>query len=139
YEVEAAHSALILPVRDQIPDVGKKKIVFDEPEQAAPLGVEVIDGRRNRPERMLMRDVAAGTWMLDIDPAYGPAASRRHPDGLLYTEIARDRYWITQDDPLSARARSDWSIRFQREEKKTARETMTASREATEAKWDARV
>ena len=55
------------------------------------------------------------------------------------TEIARDRYWITQDDPLSARARSDWSIRFQREETKGTRETMTSAKEATEAKWDARV
>lgn len=123
FEVEAAHSALILPVRDPIPDVGRKRIVFEEPEQAPPLGVHAVDGRRNRPERMLMRDITAGSWMLDVDPAYGTSAARRFPDGLLYTEIARDRYWITQDDPLSARARSDWSIRFQREE----------------PKWDARV
>ena len=115
FDVEAANSALILPVRDAIPDVGKKKVEFAEPEQAEPLEVELIDGRRNRPERAVLRDVAAGTWMLDVDPAYGPA-SRRYPDGLQYTEIARDRYWITQDDPLSARARSDWSIRLQRED-----------------------
>lgn len=70
-----------------------------------------------------MRDVAAGSWMLDIDPGYGAGPARRYPDGLLYTEIGRDRYWITEDDPLSARARSDWSIRLQRED----------------MQWDARV
>jgi hypothetical protein len=75
---------------------------------------------------MAATDVAAGLWALDIDPGYG-ASSRRYPDGLEFSEAARDRYWIQERDPLSARARSDWTIRLSREELGWEARVVTAS------------
>ena len=49
-----------------------------------------------------------------MDPRYW-----RHwiyPDGLEFTEDALETYTIQQDDPLSGRARSDWTIRLHRPE-----------------------
>ena len=115
YEVDPANSALILPVRDPLPDADKPRIAFFESEQAEPLGVRIVEAGSGRPLRAVARDVATGLWALDIDPGHG-AQTRVYPDGLEYSESARDRYWIQERDPLSARARSDWSVRLRRED-----------------------
>ena len=115
YEVDPANSALILPVRDPLPDADKPRIAFFESEQAEPLGVRIVEAGSGRPLRAVARDVATGLWALDIDPGRG-AQTRVYPDGLEYSESARDRYWIQERDPLSARARSDWSVRLRRED-----------------------
>ncbi|MFJ4553932.1 ABC transporter substrate-binding protein [Streptomyces sp. NPDC088817] len=47
-----------------------------------------------------------------LDPNYG--GSRTYPDGLRYEESARETYRIRHDDPLSARAVSEWPIRLRR-------------------------
>ncbi|HET9169047.1 MAG TPA: CocE/NonD family hydrolase [Actinospica sp.] len=125
FDVDAARSAIRLPVRDPRPDAGKPAIVFAEPEHAEPLDVRIIETEQARPLRMTATDVAAGLWAMDIDPGYG--GSRRYPDGLEFTEAARDRYWIQEHDPLSARARSDWSIRLRREDSGWDARVVTAS------------
>ena len=114
FEVDAANSSLLLPVRDPSHDSSKPAIRFAEAEQAEPLEVRSLESRNGRPARAVARDVASGLWALDVDPGYG--GSRVYPDGLEFTEIARERYWIQEDDPLSARARSDWSVRLRRED-----------------------
>jgi putative CocE/NonD family hydrolase len=115
FAVDAANSALLLPVRDPEPDAAKPPISFAAPEQAEPLEVRALDaGGERRAGRAVARDVAAGLWAIDTDPGLGGA--RAYPDGLERTEFGRDRYWIQEDDPLSAHARSDWRLRLKRPE-----------------------
>ncbi|MEW1718495.1 CocE/NonD family hydrolase [Streptomyces sp. NPDC093109] len=106
-------SSLELPVRQ--PEAQPRPVVFGPPEQSEPLGVvfpATLD--EERPERLVVRDVAKGLWRLEVDPRYG--GSRVYPDGLEFTEDALETYTIQEDDPLSARTRSDWTIRLHRPE-----------------------
>ncbi|MFJ6937198.1 CocE/NonD family hydrolase [Streptomyces sp. NPDC101132] len=110
WTLDPAGSSLELPVRARTPSEG---VAFEEPEQAPPLGVtfpETLD--EPRPERVVVRDVAAGTWRLEVDPRYG--GKRVYPDGLEFEEDALEVYEVQDDDPLSARARSEWRIRLHR-------------------------
>ncbi|MFF7164612.1 CocE/NonD family hydrolase [Streptomyces sp. NPDC008086] len=130
FVLEPAGSSLELPVRAPAleesatgsPDVaadggmdGDAAITFEEPEQAEPLGVNFpLTLDEPRPERLVVRDVAKGEWRLEVDPRYG--GTRVYPDGLEFTEDALEQYTINEADPLSARTRSDWSIRLHRPE-----------------------
>lgn len=105
-------SALLLPERRPGSDDGRRAVEFAEPEQAPPLPVRLGE-REPRPERRVVHDVDTGEWTLEVDPNYG--GSRTYPDGLVYTESAREYYRIRLDDPLSAVAGSAWEIRLQRE------------------------
>ncbi|AZS86628.1 CocE/NonD family hydrolase [Streptomyces griseoviridis] len=109
--VRPADSALLLPVREP---GAEPAIRFEEPEQAPPLAVTYDAPAEPRPERLVTRDVATGEWVLDVDPNYG--GSRTYPDGLRYEESARETYRIRSDDPLSASAVSEWTIRLRRGE-----------------------
>ncbi|MEV0485605.1 CocE/NonD family hydrolase [Streptomyces sp. NPDC050508] len=112
FTLDPEGSALELPVRErELAD----DIRFGEPEEAEPLGVNypaTLD--EPRPERLVVRDVAKGEWRLEVDPRYG--GTRVYPDGLEFTEDALETYTIDESDPLSARTRSDWSIRLHRPE-----------------------
>lgn len=99
-----------LPVRAHTED----DITFEEPEQSEPLAVEYPDNPDERPERLVVRDVAKGDWRLEVDPRYG--GTRIYPDGLEFSEDALETYTINEADPLSAHTRSDWSIRLHRPE-----------------------
>lgn len=121
FALEPAGSSLELPVRaralnelaDQAAD--GTAITFEEPEQAEPLGVNTpVTLDEPRPERLVVRDVAKGEWRLEVDPRYG--GTRVYPDGLEFTEDALETYTINESDPLTARTRSDWSIRLHRPE-----------------------
>lgn len=112
FTLDADGSFAELPVRRHTED---HAIAFEEPEQAEPLGVvhpATLD--EQRPERLVVRDVAKGEWRLEVDPRYG--GTRVYPDGLEFTEDAVETYTIQEQDPLSARTRSDWSIRLHRPE-----------------------
>ncbi|MEU1016788.1 CocE/NonD family hydrolase [Streptomyces sp. NPDC005898] len=112
FTLEPAGSFLELPVRAGGPD---PTITFEPPEQAEPLGVThpaTLD--EERPERLVVRDVARGEWRLEVVP--GAGGTRVHPDGLEFTEDAVETYTIHESDPLSARARSDRTIRLHRPE-----------------------
>ncbi|OAH11587.1 CocE/NonD family hydrolase [Streptomyces jeddahensis] len=111
FVLDPAGSTLELPVREVTVDA----ITFAEPEQSEPLGVVIpltLDGQR--PERLVVRDVAQGEWRLEVNPRYG--GTRDYPDGLEFTEDAVDTYTINESGPLSARTRSDWSLRLHRPE-----------------------
>ncbi|MFF4583407.1 CocE/NonD family hydrolase [Streptomyces sp. NPDC001389] len=113
WTLDPAGSTLELPVRASSP--APEGIVFEAPEQAEPLGVSHLATLDDpRPERLVVRDVARGTWRLEVDPRHG--GTRVYPDGLEYEEEAREVYEIQQSDPLSARTRSDWRIRLHRPE-----------------------
>ncbi|WP_328537269.1 CocE/NonD family hydrolase [Streptomyces sp. NBC_00344] len=111
WTLDPAASTLELPVRARTTD---DHITFDEPEEAEPLGVIVPEPHGDRPGRRVVRDVAEGTWRLEVDPGYG--GTRIYPDGLEYTEDVQDTYTINESDPLSARAHSDWAVRLHRPE-----------------------
>ncbi|MEX1654546.1 CocE/NonD family hydrolase [Streptomyces pseudovenezuelae] len=120
FTLEPAGSFLELPVRAREVDPA---IAFEEPEQSGPLGVShgvAADGwspatlEEPRPGRLVVRDVAKGEWRLEVDPGYG--GTRVYPDGLESTEDALETYTIDERDPLSARTRSDRTIRLHRPE-----------------------
>ncbi|MFJ2112287.1 CocE/NonD family hydrolase [Streptomyces sp. NPDC087850] len=111
FTLDPAGSSLELPVRARVAD--EPPITFEPAEQSEPLGVvfpATLD--EERPERLVVRDVAKGLWRLEVDPRYG--GSRVYPDGLEFTEDALETYSIQESDPLSARTRSDWTIRLHR-------------------------
>lgn len=112
FTLDPEGSSLELPVRATTDE----RISFGEPEESAPLDVvypATLDGEQ-RPERLVVRDVAAGTWRLEVDPRYG--GTRIYPDGLEFTEDALETYTITDGDPLSAHSRSEWTVRLYRPE-----------------------
>ncbi|MFF5568380.1 CocE/NonD family hydrolase [Streptomyces sp. NPDC012623] len=113
FTLDPAGSSLELPVRAPVAE--PRALSFEPAEQAEPLGVAfpaTLD--EERPERLVVRDVAEGTWRLEVDPRYG--GSRVYPDGLEFAEDALETYTIQESDPLSARTRSDWAIRLHRPE-----------------------
>ncbi|MGW1889289.1 CocE/NonD family hydrolase [Streptomyces sp. NPDC002004] len=110
FTLDPGGSSLVLPVRSRTTDPA---VSFEEPEQAAPLGVfspAALD--EQRPERLVVRDVAQGEWRLEVVPRYG--GTRMYPDGLECTEDATDTYTINDADPLSARTHSHWTLRHHR-------------------------
>lgn len=112
FVLDADGSLVELPVRRAVEDPA---IRFEEPEQSEPLGVVYpVTLDEQRPERLVVRDVAKGEWRLEVDPRYG--GTRVYPDGLEFTEDALETYTIQEKDPLSARTRSDWAIRLHRPE-----------------------
>ncbi|AXE79515.1 CocE/NonD family hydrolase [Streptomyces atratus] len=112
FTLDAVGSFVELPVRRHTEDPA---IRFEEPEQSEPLGVvHPVTLDEQRPERLVVRDVAKGEWRLEVDPRYG--GTRVYPDGLEFTEDAVETYTIQENEPLSARTRSDWSIRLHRPE-----------------------
>ncbi|WP_413752959.1 CocE/NonD family hydrolase [Streptomyces sp. R-74717] len=112
FTLDADGSFVELPVRRHTEDPA---IRFEEPEQSEPLGVvHPVTLDEQRPERLVVRDVAKGEWRLEVDPRYG--GTRVYPDGLEFTEDAVETYTIQENEPLSARTRSDWSIRLHRPE-----------------------
>ncbi|MFF0397476.1 CocE/NonD family hydrolase [Streptomyces sp. NPDC005248] len=112
FTLDADGSLLELPVRHRAEE---PSVTFEEAEQAEPLLVVLpVTLDEPRPERLVVRDVAKGEWRLEVDPRYG--GTRVHPDGLEFTEDGVDVYTIQENDPLSARTRSDWTIRLHRPE-----------------------
>ncbi|WIB75861.1 CocE/NonD family hydrolase [Curtobacterium sp. MCPF17_002] len=103
--IDPAASSVSLPVWTRDTDDGVR---FDEPERSTPLAVERVAPAEVLPQRTVTHDVETGEWTLDVDPGYG--GGRVYPDGLVFTEDARETYRIRQDDPTSARASSRWSI-----------------------------
>lgn len=112
FTLDAEGSFVELPVRRHTEDPA---IHFEEPEQSEPLGVvypATLD--EQRPERLVIRDVAKGEWRMEVDPRYG--GTRIYPEGLEFAEDAVETYTIQERDPLSAHTRSDWTVRLHRPE-----------------------
>ncbi|MET7860465.1 CocE/NonD family hydrolase [Streptomyces sp. NPDC005318] len=123
FTLDADGSFVELPVRRRTED---PPIMFEEAEHSEPLGVvQPVTLDEPRPERLVVRDVAKGEWRLETDPRHG--GTRVYPDGLEVTEDAEETYTIQEDDPLSARTRSHWTIRLHRPETADA------------VKWDVKI
>ncbi|TCL82843.1 hypothetical protein EDF31_10890 [Curtobacterium sp. PhB142] len=103
--IDPTASEVCLPVwtRDTDDDVR-----FDEPERSTPLAIDRVAPTEQLPQRTVTHDVETGEWTLDVDPGYG--GGRVYPDGLVFSEDARETYRIRSDDPNSAVASSRWAI-----------------------------
>ncbi|MFE4605882.1 CocE/NonD family hydrolase [Kitasatospora indigofera] len=112
FDLDPSRSTLTLPVRHLAADAGSAPIGFGPPEQAAPLDVRHPEPLTGRPGRVVIRDVAAGEWRLEVDP--GPGGPRILPDGLVHEERTVEAYRILSGDPLSASARTDRTVRLER-------------------------
>ncbi|MFI8961520.1 CocE/NonD family hydrolase [Streptomyces sp. NPDC053493] len=109
FTLDPAGSSLTLPVRAPTDDT----VEFAGPEHAEPLGVSSPRTLEEpQPERLVVRDVAKGEWRLEVDPR--PGGTRLYPDGLEVTEDALETCTVAESGPLTARTRSDWSIRLHR-------------------------
>ncbi|TDN42803.1 hypothetical protein EDF64_11059 [Curtobacterium flaccumfaciens] len=116
--IDPAVSSVSLPVWTRDTDDGVR---FDEPQRSTPLAIERVAPTETLPQRTVTHDVETGEWTLDVDPGYG--GGRVYPDGLVFTEDARETYRIRQDDPTSARASSRWSIGLSKPEWQARLET----------------
>ncbi|MFJ7287140.1 CocE/NonD family hydrolase [Curtobacterium sp. NPDC098951] len=103
--LDPAASTLELPVWTRGADDGVR---FEQPERSTPLAIERVAPTEALPQRTVTHDVETGEWTLDVDPGYG--GGRVYPDGLVFSEDARETYRIRSDDPTSASATSRWSI-----------------------------
>jgi hypothetical protein len=115
--LDPATSSVTLPTWTRATDDGVR---FEEPVRSTPLAIERTSPVDPLPQRTVTHDVETGEWTLDVDPGYG--GGRVYPDGLVFTEDARETYRIRQDDPTSARATSrgaigldqpDWAARVE--------------------------
>ena len=116
--VHLPSGGLELPVLDAARMPEADEAVWEEPEHHA-LADTVIDTMaavddRGAPvsQRVVTHDVEHGTWTLDVDPGYLRARTFHH--GLFYGEDPREQYVITEGDPGSAVARSNWEVRMTR-------------------------
>jgi putative CocE/NonD family hydrolase len=103
--VDPTTSEVCLPVWTRDTD---DEVRFDEPERSTPLAIDRVAPTERLPQRTVTHDVESGEWTLDVDPGYG--GGRVYPDGLVFSEDARETYRIRSDDPNSAVAASRWSI-----------------------------
>ncbi|MET9121893.1 CocE/NonD family hydrolase [Streptomyces sp. NPDC004528] len=112
FTLDPSASSLELPVRAR---ESGPTITFAEPQHSVPLGVvsaPTLD--EPRPEQRVVHDVAKDEWCLEEVPHHH--GTRVHPDGLAHTEEALETYSVREADPLTARARSSWSVRLHRAE-----------------------
>jgi len=103
--IDPTGSHVELPVWTRSTDDGVR---FEQPERSEPLAIERVAPTEVLPQRTVTHDVETGEWTLDVDPGYG--GGRVYPDGLVFSEDARETYRIRSDDPGSAVATSRWAI-----------------------------
>ncbi|ROQ07709.1 MULTISPECIES: CocE/NonD family hydrolase [unclassified Curtobacterium] len=126
--IDPTASEVCLPVWTRETD---DDVRFDEPERSTPLAIERVAPTEQLPQRTVTHDVETGEWTLDVDPGYG--GGRVYPDGLVFSEDARETYRIRSDDPNSAVASSRWAIGLEKPEWSARLETsseVTADAEA---------
>lgn len=107
---------LALPLR---PTPGGDEHVFEPPTAAAPWETEEI-----RPENHIRRqetDMTTGMVSLIIEDDFGKVRDADH--GLINGSVARERWDIHPDDPLSARGTCHWSDELERGDIKLRTET----------------
>lgn len=97
---------------------------FGPPETAAPLAFDELRPEARR--RWVSRD--AVTQRAELIDHLDGGAFRIHDNGLVYSDVAEHRWAITEGDPLSAEARSAFTITIERGEWRTRIETKSSLR-----------
>ncbi|TYR30285.1 CocE/NonD family hydrolase [Mesorhizobium microcysteis] len=85
---------------------------FEEPEGASPWRTETLRPSAN--SRSFERDQATGEVSLVIRDDFGEVRDLDH--GLIHGEIARERWTIQPDDPLSAHGETHWTQTYARDD-----------------------
>ena len=115
-ELSLSQGTLDLPVRPAAPQPDKDEWVFPPPDADAPWRVKTLRDGGNI--RRCETDLQTGLVHLVIEDDFGKVEDADH--GLIGGSIARERWTIHPDDPLSARGtchwtdemgRGDWSLR----------------------------
>ena len=101
-ELTLVEGALDLPVRDT---AGGDEWAFPPPDADEPWQVETL--REGGNKRVIETDLATGEVHLVIEDDFGKVADSDH--GLIGGTIARERWSIHPDDPLSARGACHWT------------------------------
>lgn len=109
---------LALPVRDA---AGEAEWSFEAPEAAAPWRTATLRTTSN--SRTVERDPSTGSVTLAIVDDFGEVRDLEH--GLASGSIARERWTIRPDDPLSARGETHWTQTLSRGEWAVRTETFT--------------
>jgi putative CocE/NonD family hydrolase len=112
-------SELILPIRSATEEPEHLR-PFEGPEGPAPLQVERLEP--GAVERTLRYEASTDRFDLGLDLCYF-GSFRIEETGLEYSERGKDVFVIVEGDPLSAEARSDWSIEVGRNDWRTRVET----------------
>jgi hypothetical protein len=126
--VLAGESTFVLPIRSPRSEDASVP-PFEEAEGPPPLPIEPL--KPGRVGSRVSRDLVSGRLELEAAMSYF-GAFRISESGLEYGEQGRDRFTIVEDEPLSAEARSTWSITVGRGAWQTRVETdsrMTADAE----------
>lgn len=107
-QINISQGSIALPQR---PTQGGDEVSFLAPESATPWNTEVI-----RPENHIRRhevDMVTGIQSLVIEDDFGEQRDADH--GLIKGGIARERWDIHPNDPLSARGACDWESKLERD------------------------
>jgi putative CocE/NonD family hydrolase len=108
-QLTLTQGSIALPQR---PTQGGDEVSFLRPEAAAPWETTEI-----RPENHIRRqevDMVTGVHSLVIEDDFGKLRDADH--GLITGSIARERWDIHPDDPLSARGECDWEDELERDD-----------------------
>lgn len=106
--ITLSQGSIALPQR---PTPGADEVAFLQPEAADPWDIDVI-----RPPRHVRRqevDLVTGVQSLVIEDDFGKRRDIGH--GLITGSVARERWDIHPDDPLSARGECDWETEQERD------------------------
>jgi uncharacterized protein len=109
--VDARGSRLELPVRPSRSADAELR-PFEAAEFPPPLEIERLDAP-SAAGRTVHRDLVSGRHELVVGLDHF-GARRIVRDDLLYAERGRDTFTIVEGDPLSAMARSEWTVRLER-------------------------
>ena len=97
---------------------------FPEPEAAAPWQIETL--RKGGNSRSIVHDQVSGKITLLIEDDFGEARDADH--GLIHGGVARERWEIHADDPLSAYGETHWTEISGRDNWRIRTETFTTMR-----------
>lgn len=95
---------------------------FAEPEAASPWQLETLRDSAN--SRSIVHDQVSGKIVLLIEDDFGEARDKDH--GLIHGGVARERWEIQADDPLSARGETHWTEISGRDNWRIRTETFTS-------------
>lgn len=107
-QINISQGSIALPQR---PTEGGDEVSFLAPEAATPWKTEEI--RSENHVRRNETDMVTGIQSLVIEDDFGETRDADH--GLIRGSIARERWDIHPDDPLSARGACDWESKLERD------------------------
>ncbi|WP_380284508.1 CocE/NonD family hydrolase [Kitasatospora purpeofusca] len=110
FALDPSRSTLTLPVRR--PTAHTDDLTLRSPTLPLPPPLHFTEPLTARPERVTVHDIGRREWRTELTPAAD--GTRTHPDGLVRAEQTVTAYRVLTATPLSARARTDRTVRLER-------------------------